>query len=175
MSGRVAFCERVSRLTSRSRAISSFIATRRKVLPCFKLHHPNAPQVSGRLESRIQYMEHSHGSDCRWRRQGKRCEEIASIATNANDGFTMVAVGDLLVRRPLTNGRDSGFGAIVSMLREADAVFGNLETNIFDIRAFKGSPQAEHGGEVYQQRTRARTRFEGDGIQCCEPREQPRA
>lgn len=46
-------------------------------------------------------------------------------------------------------GRDSGVGPIVKILRDADVTFGNLETTIFDIRSFKGSPQAEYGGAYH--------------------------
>lgn len=34
-------------------------------------------------------------------------------------------------------------------MRDADATFGNMETNILDILSFKGSPQAEHGGAYH--------------------------
>ncbi|MGY4198905.1 CapA family protein [Bradyrhizobium sp. USDA 4520] len=72
-----------------------------------------------------------------------------SIATNVADGFTLVAVGDLIVTRPLTRRRDPDFAALVRILHDADVTFGNMETNIFDIRSFKGSPQAEYGGAYH--------------------------
>ncbi|MET4121628.1 poly-gamma-glutamate capsule biosynthesis protein CapA/YwtB (metallophosphatase superfamily) [Bradyrhizobium sp. JR1.5] len=78
-----------------------------------------------------------------------RYDTAGSIATNVADGFTMVAVGDLIVSRPLTRGHDQGIGAIVEIIRDADVGFGNMETNIFDIRSFKGSPQAEYGGAYH--------------------------
>ncbi|MFK4492435.1 CapA family protein [Bradyrhizobium sp. USDA 336] len=78
--------------------------------------------------------------------QGTSYDTVGSIATNVADGFTMVAVGDLLVTRPLTKGQHPGFDDIVKILHNADVTFGNIETNIFDIRSFKGSPQAEYGG-----------------------------
>lgn len=76
-------------------------------------------------------------------------DRIGSIATNVADGFTMVAVGDLIVTRPLTKGQHPGFSNIVKILHEADATFGNMETSIFDIRSFKGYPQAEYGGAYH--------------------------
>lgn len=76
-------------------------------------------------------------------------DAVGSIATNVADSFTLAAVGDLIVTRPLTKSRDTGFGAIVEVLRDADVTFGNLETNIFDIRSFTGSPQAEYGGAYH--------------------------
>ncbi|MFD2058441.1 CapA family protein [Mesorhizobium calcicola] len=76
-------------------------------------------------------------------------DTVGSVDTNVADGFTMVAVGDLIVSRALTKGNHPGFGAIVELLRNADVTFGNMETNIFDIRAFEGSPQAEYGGAYH--------------------------
>ncbi|WKL24457.1 CapA family protein (plasmid) [Sinorhizobium meliloti] len=73
-------------------------------------------------------------------------DAIGSIATNVADGFTMVTVGDLIVSRAVTKGNHPGFSDLVEILRAGDATFGNLETNILDIRSFKGSPQAEYGG-----------------------------
>ncbi|MET4349895.1 CapA family protein [Bradyrhizobium sp. RT9a] len=86
--------------------------------------------------------EHSVGQESGY-------DSAGSIATNVADGFTMVAVGDLIVTRPLTKGEDHGFGAIVKILHDADVTFGNMETNIFDVRTFKGSPQAEYGGAYH--------------------------
>ncbi len=59
------------------------------------------------------------------------------------DGFTLAAVGDCIISRPLAPllKREAAFTAVVGILREADAAFGNLETTIIDIRGFKGSPQ----------------------------------
>ncbi|MER8874923.1 CapA family protein, partial [Mesorhizobium sp. M0814] len=76
-------------------------------------------------------------------------DTVGSISTNVADGFTMVAVGDLIVSRPLTKYKHPGFGDIVKILCDADVTFGNMETLIFDIRSFKGSPEAEHGGAYH--------------------------
>ncbi|MER9560068.1 CapA family protein [Mesorhizobium sp. M0323] len=81
--------------------------------------------------------------------QGGSYDTTGSIAMNVSDGFTMVAVGDLIVSRALTKGRHPSFGDIVQILRDADVTFGNMETLIFDIRSFKGSPQAEYGGAYH--------------------------
>ena len=72
-----------------------------------------------------------------------------SLETNIADGFTLVAVGDLIVSRRLTNSCHTGFAQVVEILQAADVTFGNLETNIFDIRSFEGSPQAEYGGAYH--------------------------
>ncbi|MER8511214.1 CapA family protein [Mesorhizobium sp. M0894] len=76
-------------------------------------------------------------------------DSVGSTATSVADGFTMVAVGDLIVARALTRLEDPGFSAVVKILNDADVTFGNLETNIFDIRSFEGSPQAQHGGAYH--------------------------
>ncbi|MER9301166.1 CapA family protein [Mesorhizobium sp. M0621] len=78
--------------------------------------------------------------------QDDNFDTVGSVQTNVADGFTMVAVGDLILSRPLTKYQHPGFDGLVKILRDADVTFGNLETNIFDIRSFKGSPEAEYGG-----------------------------
>ncbi len=58
------------------------------------------------------------------------------------DGFTLAAVGDLIISRPLSQmlARDAGFAAVDTIIRDADAAFGNFETTAFDMRGFKGYP-----------------------------------
>ncbi|PDT34700.1 MULTISPECIES: CapA family protein [Sinorhizobium] len=73
--------------------------------------------------------------------QESRYDTVGSTGTNVADGFTVVAVGDLLTSRPLTNGRHPGFDDVVKILQDADVTCGNVESNIFDIRSFTGSPQ----------------------------------
>src|SRR3989442_1529342 len=69
------------------------------------------------------------------------------LLTGIADGFTLAAVGDCIISRPLSPmlAHDAGFAAVVKVLRDADAAFGNFETSAIDIRAFKGSPQAWSG------------------------------
>ncbi|ESW76159.1 CapA family protein [Mesorhizobium sp. C280B] len=88
----------------------------------------------------------SHDNDQYPAQAGNEFDTVGSIATNVADGFTMVAVGDLILSRPVTKYQHPGFHEIVEILRGADVTFGNMEMNIFDIRSFKGSPQAEYGG-----------------------------
>ncbi|RVJ66878.1 CapA family protein [Sinorhizobium meliloti] len=76
-------------------------------------------------------------------------DEEGSVATNVANNFTMVAVGDLIVTRALTKGHHPGLSDVLKILHSADVTFGNMETNIFDIRSFDGSPQAEHGGAYH--------------------------
>jgi poly-gamma-glutamate synthesis protein (capsule biosynthesis protein) len=68
------------------------------------------------------------------------------VATSVADGFTLASVGDLIIARPISQNRDGAFSAVASLLRDADATFGNFEGSAFDIRQFKGYPQAEFGG-----------------------------
>lgn len=93
--------------------------------------------------------KYSREDDCHSVQQDGSFDAIGSIATNVVDGFTMVAVGDIIVSRALTTTQDAAFGAIVKVLHDADVTFGNMEMNIFDIRTFKGSPQAEYGGAYH--------------------------
>ncbi|WP_453965599.1 CapA family protein [Bradyrhizobium elkanii] len=90
-----------------------------------------------------------HENDYHPVEQGDTYDTLGSIATNVADGFTMVAVGDLILSRPLTKYQHPGFGDIIKILHEADVTFGNMEMNIFDIRSFNGSPQAEYGGAYH--------------------------
>src|SRR5579871_1584368 len=62
------------------------------------------------------------------------------------DGFTLALAGDLIIARPLTQAAPvSGFGALVDVIRRSDAAFGNLETNLLDIRHFAGSAYPYEG------------------------------
>lgn len=90
-----------------------------------------------------------HAGDCHPIQEGGSYDKEGSIATNVADGFTMVAVGDIIVSRALTKGQDPGFRAVVKILHSADVTFGNMEMNIFDIRSLQGSPQAEYGGAYH--------------------------
>ncbi|PBB80015.1 hypothetical protein CK218_15180 [Mesorhizobium sp. WSM3879] len=92
-------------------------------------------------------MENGNGGHPAQREVG--FDVVGSTATNVADGFTMVAVGDLIVSRAVTRSQDSGFGAVVQILRDADVTFGNLEVNLVDIRSFTGYPQAEYGGAYH--------------------------
>jgi len=68
----------------------------------------------------------------------------AELQMSVRDGFTLAAVGDCILSRPLAQKRahDAAFDAAVKILRRADAAFGNLETSILDLRKFGGYPNA---------------------------------
>lgn len=79
-----------------------------------------------------------------WEEVG-RFDMSGSTATNVDDGFTVVAVGDLLYARPVTKGYYPGLSEVLRIFEGADVIFGNLETNILHVRS-KGYPEAEYGG-----------------------------
>jgi poly-gamma-glutamate capsule biosynthesis protein CapA/YwtB (metallophosphatase superfamily) len=57
------------------------------------------------------------------------------------DGFTLSAVGDCIITRPLTPCLgDEGFAAVIDILRRGDVVYGNLETSLIDMDRFEGYP-----------------------------------
>ncbi len=62
------------------------------------------------------------------------------------DGFTLSAVGDCILTRPLTPYLgDAGFAAIIDVLRRGDAVYGNCEISAIDLDRFHGYPHAWDG------------------------------
>ncbi|HEU4401315.1 MAG TPA: CapA family protein [Candidatus Polarisedimenticolia bacterium] len=65
------------------------------------------------------------------------------LELSIGDGFTLAAVGDCIISRPLSAllKTDAGFAGAARIVREAEVAFGNLETPIVDLRSFKGSPQ----------------------------------
>jgi poly-gamma-glutamate capsule biosynthesis protein CapA/YwtB (metallophosphatase superfamily) len=69
------------------------------------------------------------------------------LEASVPDGFSAVAVGDLIISRPLSQHAESlpAFGAVIEILRGTDVAFGNLETTIFDPHRFEGSPYSWDG------------------------------
>ncbi len=69
------------------------------------------------------------------------------LQTNVPDGFTVAAVGDLIISRPVSQYAQTlpGFGAVLTRFRQASVVYGNLETTIFDVRHFSGAPYSWDG------------------------------
>jgi len=68
----------------------------------------------------------------------------AELQISVGEGFTLAAVGDCIISRPLSQKRasDAGFDDAVQILLGSDATFGNLETTILDIRNFEGFPDS---------------------------------
>ena len=69
------------------------------------------------------------------------------LETGIADGFTLAAVGDLIISRPLTQTipNDPGFAAVVRILQGADAAFGNFETAVVDPARVVGHPYPGQG------------------------------
>lgn len=69
------------------------------------------------------------------------------LNTHVPDGFTVGAVGDLIISRPLSQYATTlpAFKAVLDVLRPMAAVYGNMETAIFDVRTFHGSPYSWDG------------------------------
>ena len=69
------------------------------------------------------------------------------LQASVPDGFSAVAVGDLIISRPLSQHAERlpAFGAVLEILRSTDVTFGNLETTIFDPRSFEGAPYSWDG------------------------------
>jgi hypothetical protein len=77
---------------------------------------------------------------------------LLAWASGASTDFTVVAVGDLVISRPLSMLQNPGaldnplpFADALTLLRQSDATYGNLETVIFDIRKFSGAPSSWDG------------------------------
>jgi poly-gamma-glutamate capsule biosynthesis protein CapA/YwtB (metallophosphatase superfamily) len=73
---------------------------------------------------------------------------IASeLQTDVPQGFTVGAVGDLIISRPLSQyaERMPAFKSVLDLLRGTDALYGNLETTLFDARNFSGAPYSWDG------------------------------
>src|SRR6266508_1831445 len=69
------------------------------------------------------------------------------LETSVDDGFTLAAVGDCIISRPLSPmlTDDVGFAAVVKILRDAGATFGNFENSAIDLRELAGYPQGWGG------------------------------
>ena len=68
------------------------------------------------------------------------------LEMSVKDGFTLSAVGDCIITRPLSPYLDDeGFAGIMGVLRDGDVVYGNLETSLIDIDRFAGYPHSWEG------------------------------
>src|ERR1700736_2923274 len=71
----------------------------------------------------------------------------AELRTSVADGFTLTAVGDLIMSRPLSQyaAREPGVKSVLDILTSGDVLYGNMETSILDLRYFKGYPYSFAG------------------------------
>src|SRR5256885_12087129 len=63
---------------------------------------------------------------------------------NVADGFTVAAVGDNIIARPVS--QTPGFAPVGKIIHDADAAFGNFEGTAIDLTRTPAVPQAEFGG-----------------------------
>jgi poly-gamma-glutamate capsule biosynthesis protein CapA/YwtB (metallophosphatase superfamily) len=66
------------------------------------------------------------------------------LAMSMADGFTLSAVGDCIIARPVS--QTPGFGAVGKLVHDADVAFGNFEGTALDVERMTAIPQAEFGG-----------------------------
>jgi poly-gamma-glutamate capsule biosynthesis protein CapA/YwtB (metallophosphatase superfamily) len=69
------------------------------------------------------------------------------LQTDVPNGFTVGAVGDLIISRPLSqySSQLPGFKSALDVMHGTDVLYGNLETTIFDARNFTGAPYSWDG------------------------------
>lgn len=65
---------------------------------------------------------------------------------SVRDGFTLTAVGDLVVDDALAPLLETRSPGLLELLRSADVTFGNFESTAVDLTDFDGWPEAESGG-----------------------------
>lgn len=65
---------------------------------------------------------------------------------NVPEGFTLVAVGDVLTDDVHTPRLERESPGLLALLREADVTLGNFEGTALDLEKFGGWPEAESGG-----------------------------
>ena len=61
------------------------------------------------------------------------------VQTTVTDGFTVAAVGDMILAYPQSQNPDPRFQRVIDLVRDADVAAGNYEGNIIDGRTFTGS------------------------------------
>src|SRR3989454_9867053 len=66
------------------------------------------------------------------------------LATSVADGFTVAAVGDCIIARPVS--QTLGFSPVGKLIHDADVAFGNFEGTALDLSRTPAVPQAEFGG-----------------------------
>ncbi|HMF98124.1 MAG TPA: CapA family protein, partial [Vicinamibacterales bacterium] len=66
------------------------------------------------------------------------------LLMNVADGFTLAAVGDNIIARPVS--QTPGFAPVGKLIHDADAAFGNFEGTAIDLTRTPAVPQAEFGG-----------------------------
>jgi len=73
-------------------------------------------------------------------------DSTRSLEISIEDGFTIAAVGDLIISRPIGSIEDRAYQQMVEHLKAPDVTFGNFESTLFDSETFDGHPAALYGG-----------------------------
>lgn len=73
-------------------------------------------------------------------------EPSYELRTNVRDGFTLTAVGDLIIAYPHMDNPDPGFRAVVELVRRGDVAFGNFEISTLDFRRFRSDGSGRFSG-----------------------------
>ncbi|MBN9473202.1 MAG: poly-gamma-glutamate biosynthesis protein [Bordetella sp. SCN 67-23] len=68
------------------------------------------------------------------------------MSASVRDGFTVVAVGDLILSDALCRRLEQSAPDLLALIRGADVAFGNFEGTAIDLRKFGGHPSALSGG-----------------------------
>src|SRR5581483_6313767 len=66
------------------------------------------------------------------------------LLTSVADGFTVAAVGDNIIARPVS--QTPSFAPVARLVHDADVAFGNFEGTAIDLSRTPAVPQAEFGG-----------------------------
>jgi Bacterial capsule synthesis protein PGA_cap len=64
------------------------------------------------------------------------------LAADIPDGFTLTAVGDLIITAPISQRMKRTSPDLIKILQEADVTFGNFEGSALDVPKFDGFPAA---------------------------------
>src|SRR5258708_18718671 len=66
------------------------------------------------------------------------------LAMSVAEGFTVAAVGDCIIARPVS--QTPGFAPVAKLVHDGDVAFGNFEGTAIDLSRTPAVPQAEFGG-----------------------------
>ena len=66
------------------------------------------------------------------------------LAMSVAEGFTVAAVGDCIIARPVS--QTPGFAPLAKLVHDGDVAFGNFEGTAIDLSRTPAVPQAEFGG-----------------------------
>jgi poly-gamma-glutamate capsule biosynthesis protein CapA/YwtB (metallophosphatase superfamily) len=89
-----------------------------------------------------------------------RLDAAKQLATKITEPFTVAAVGDIIIRRPLGQMDDAGFQALIKVMRAADMTYANMEGPITNNSNDHGPPAA--GADANSPRVDGRIRIVED-------------